>query len=593
MNEYIAAAVDELYQLGARHVVFSGGSRSTTMAMLFMAHGQYKTYMNIDERSAAFFALGIAKRSQTPVVLVCTSGSAGAHYYPALIEAYYSRVPLIVLTADRPPEAQGIGAPQTMDQVKLFGPYMKHFETLSPRAEDFIYPRQVMTRAYMAATDVVPGPVHINVPLREPLVPDLEDSYFVKGRQSKSFRKVRGHSQLSTTDCENLLAELQGKQGIMLCGPLTGYEQWSAEYKESILGLAKALQTPILADPLSPMRAVEDALVMDSYDAFLSDSAWRADLQPEYILLIGQIPVSKRLQQFVKQQEGALCYQIDPGAAYRNGALTTNVVLQVDPKAWTDQMVKALANREKTEDSLNAEATLAIKDVVKHKPTASTAKIFQFVARWQQAQAGMRKQLNQVAIEETLFEGRFVQALQQCLPSYANVVVANSMAIRDFDYFWPRGATTLRVYGNRGINGIDGIESTALGVGAAYGEPTVLVTGDLSFFHDMNGLVMGRTEQLNLVVLLFNNDGGGIFEYLPQKGVPNFEYLFGTPQGLTYSALASLMGVQYESITDYASFPKQVQKALHKGGIHILEVKTNREVSRELHRKYTVSVYEK
>ena len=167
------------------------------------------------------------------------------------------------------------------------------------------------------------------------------------------------------------------------------------------------------------------------------------------------------------------------------------------------------------------------------------------------------------------------------------------MPIRDFDYFWSQGTDQIKIYGNRGINGIDGVESTALGVGAAYGEPTVLVTGDLSFFHDMNGLVMGQTEKLNLLIVLFNNDGGGIFEYLPQKGVPNFEYLFGTPQGLTYSALADLMGVKYQAITDYETFPQSVQKALAIGGIHILEVKTNREVSRELHRKYTVSVYEK
>ncbi|SUP43427.1 2-succinyl-5-enolpyruvyl-6-hydroxy-3-cyclohexene-1-carboxylic-acid synthase [Veillonella criceti] len=571
MNEYIAAAVDELYQLGARQVVFSGGSRSTTMAMLFMAHGQYKTYMNIDERSAAFFALGIAKRSQTPVVLVCTSGSAGAHYYPALIEAYYSRVPLIVLTADRPPEAQFIGAPQTMDQVKLFGSYVRYFETLSPQADDFIYPRQVMNRAYMAATDVVPGPVHINVPLREPLVPELSATHFEKGRQKVPFKKVLGQGQLTIEVCESLAKDLMGKRGIMVCGPLTGYESWSVNYRDSLLKLAQQLHMPIVADPLSPMRAIDDEIVIDSYDAFLSDSEWQAELTPEYILLVGQIPVSKRLQQFVKAQHEAICYQIDPGAMYRNGALTTNVVLQVDPMAWATQMVSVL-------------------DTVRQDMNPSTAPTY--LKRWQRAQALMRKQLNKVATEPTLFEGRFVHSLQQCVTAGTNVVVSNSMPIRDFDYFWQRGTSSISVYGNRGINGIDGIESTALGIGAAYGEPTILVTGDLSFFHDMNGLVMGKTEGLNLVIVLFNNDGGGIFEYLPQKGVTHFEYLFGTPQGLTYSALADLMGIHYQVVTAYESFPSLLQEAQQEGGIHILEVKTNREVSRELHRKYTVSVYE-
>lgn len=198
MNEYLATAVDEAYRLGVRDVVFSPGSRSTALALLFTAYDKFNTYMNIDERSAGFFALGIAKETGRPVVLVCTSGSAGAHYYPAVTEAKHSRIPLIILTADRPPEWQGIGAPQTMDQVRLFGSFVGHSEVLATPADgDFVYPRRVMQKAVMAATTGAKGPVHINVPMRDPLVPSLDAEHFVKGRealqintQNKAYRAV-------------------------------------------------------------------------------------------------------------------------------------------------------------------------------------------------------------------------------------------------------------------------------------------------------------------------------------------------------------------------------------------------------------------
>lgn len=655
MNEYIAAAVDELFELGVRHVVFSGGSRSTGMAVLFMAHGGYRTYMNIDERSAGFFALGLAKRLHSPVALVCTSGSAGAHYFPAVIEAFHSRVPLIVLTADRPPEAQFVGAPQTMDQVKLFGSFVNHFETLSPdiagaatgaSTSDVatvaaVYARQVIQRAYMKAMDIVQGPVHINVPLREPLVPDMSVEQFEKGRLEKvrQFQMKSGIMCLGEEAVAELAEDLEGRKGIIICGPATGRDGDDEYYRENrygdglayckgvelrpgfydnpqnvmanaygtaMLALAEALAAPVLADPLSPVRALEHPLIIDKYDAFLSNEDWQEKLAPDYILMMGQMPVSKRLQQFVKKHSSAVCYQIDAGTAYRNGTVTTNVVLQSDPVAFALDVTQALNepvwSRNVLETALESNESFEA-FLEARKQYAKTVYTNKFVKRWVKAQHSTELQMGKVHEEEALFEGRFVAELNDALdertllkyglPQPVNVVVANSMPIRDFDYFWRQGKPNARVFGNRGINGIDGTESTALGIAVAKGEQTVLVTGDLSFFHDMNGLVMGRQEGLNLVILLFNNDGGGIFEYLPQKGINHFEYLFGTPQGLNYSALADLMGIHYQAVTSYEGFADMVNLALKAGGIHVLEVKTNREVSRELHRKYTVTVYEK
>ena len=377
-------------------------------------------------------------------------------------------------------------------------------------------------------------------------------------------------------------------------------------YGTAMLALAETLTAPVLADPLSSVRALNHPLIIDKYDTFLSNADWQAKLVPDYILMMGQMPVSKRLQQFIKQHPDIMCYQIDAGTAYRNGTVTTNVVLQSDPVAFALDAVKSLTDTrwsveqldEAVESDVSFEEFLTVRNNYVEKLCGN-----KYVNRWLTAQHSTSLRMNKVHEEATLFEGRFVHELNDALdgrtlikhglPQAVNVVVANSMPIRDFDYFWQQGKPNTRVFGNRGINGIDGTESTALGIAAAKGEQTVLVTGDLSFFHDMNGLVMGKNEGLNLVIVLFNNDGGGIFEYLPQKGINHFEYLFGTPQGLNYSALADLMGIRYQAVTSYETFADDVDRALKAGGIHLLAVKTNREVSRELHRKYTVTVYEK
>lgn len=550
MNEYLATVVDEAYRLGVRDVVFSPGSRSTALALLFTAYDKFNTYMNIDERSAAFFALGIAKETGRPVVLVCTSGSAGAHYYPAVVEAKHSRIPLIILTADRPPEWQSIGAPQTMDQVRLFGTFVTHSEVLAtPAPDDWVYPRRVMQKAVVAATTGAKGPVHINVPMRDPLVPSLEATFFEKGRDCVPFRIVPGC--MMTAEAPVIDA---GARGVLLCGP-----DYDESYRAVAVALARRLQIPILADPLSPVRREHDAIIIDSYDAFLTAKTVKDELKPEYFILFGQIPVSKRLQQFVGAHADVPFYQVDPVGDYRNFALTTSTVVMAHP-AWWATAVQA--------------------------PTAPA----DHLAKWQAYQQAMRAQLNTVSEEKALFEGRLVKELQQLLGHYAKetrLVTANSMSVRDLDYFWEAGTHTTRILGNRGVNGIDGTASTALGVSTG-GHPTVMVTGDLSFIHDLNGLIMGKTEGLHLVIVLFNNDGGGIFEYLPQRDTPYFEYLFATPHGLDFKGLERLTGLTYTQPTTYEAFRQYVCEGLDGEGIYVIEVKTDRERSRLLHGKYTV-----
>ena len=578
MNEYIAALVDEFYQLGVRHAVFSPGSRSTTMAMLFKEHEGFETYMNIDERSASFMALGIAKAHKEPTVLVCTSGSAVAHYLPAVLEAQYSGVPLIVLSADRPHTLLHVGAPQTVDQHKIFGTAVNYYEELAVPQEShyYTYPRQVARKAYMKAMDTKKGPVHINVPLFEPLVPELSRNHFEAGRSP--FNVVKPHyssgcnydntsrkSHVNNSNSSNNDSVLARYKNILiLAGP-----QVDVVEANSILSFATTLQAPILADPLSNVRRCYNSdsnrsekedidinnVVISTYDAFLADKELWPILKPDCVIQFGQIVVSKRVQQMIASWTDVEYIEVNPTMDSMNPTGKTTMHVQASIDVFTHLYGK----------NNNSDTYLNI---------------------WRRLEQAGKKQLSLAIDEPHCFEGRTIRELQQHISSNAQVLVANSMTIRDFDYFWFSGESKAVLYGNRGVNGIDGTISTALGL-ATNGLPTYLVTGDLSLFHDLNGLAVAKTHNLNLTIILHNNDGGGIFEYLPQKGTKHFDYLFSTSQGLDYSGAAKLYGCGYTKISSPDELSSVLANVSQESGVHIIEIPTNREYSRELHKKYT------
>lgn len=625
MNEYIAALVDEFYQLGVRYAVFSPGSRSTTMAMLFTEYEGFETYMNIDERSASFMALGIAKAHKEPTVLVCTSGSAVAHYLPAILEAQYSGVPLIVLSADRPYTLLHTGAPQTVDQQKIFGTAVNYYEELAvPQDEHYYtYPRQVARKAYMKAMDTKKGPVHINVPLFEPLVPELDRKHFEVGRstykvfkpnygdvfsyQNRSNNTSNASNTSNTSNASNAsnvsnvsdvsytknttdnsannannannfnLLLAQYKRVLILAGP-----QINVDEVESIHSFAENLQAPILADPLSNVRrchkagAIDDNhevasnrsndtnmtqdkqvsdVVISTYDAFLADKELWPVLKPDCVIQFGQIVVSKRVQQMVASWDNVEYIEVNPTMDSMNPTGKTTMHMQASIDMFTHLFA------------------------VKNESNA-------YLNRWQRLEVAGKAQLSTAIEEPSSFEGRTIRELQQHIPDNSQVLVANSMTIRDFDYFWFSGESDAVLYGNRGVNGIDGTVSTALGL-ATNGKSTYLVTGDLSLFHDLNGLAVAKTQNLNLTIILHNNDGGGIFEYLPQKGTKHFDYLFSTSQGLDYSGAAKLYGCGYTKIINPDELSRVLAKVSTESGVHIIEIPTDREYSRQLHKKYT------
>ena len=586
MNEYIAALVDEFYQLGVRHAVFSPGSRSTTMAMLFKEHEGFETYMNIDERSASFMALGIAKAHKEPTVLVCTSGSAVAHYLPAILEAQYSGIPLIVLSADRPHTLLHVGAPQTVDQHKIFGTAVNYFEELAVPQEShyYTYPRQVARKAYMKAMDTKKGPVHINVPLFEPLVPELSRNHFEAGRSS--FKVVKpnygsvfdcrhendlthintatdiAHGPNSKEKTNNLLEKFE--RILILAGP-----QIDIDEANTIRSFGEALQAPILADPLSNVRRRYNSadnqsnkegidtnnVVISTYDALLGGQALWHELKPDCVIQFGQIVVSKRVQQMIASWTDVEYIEVNPTMDSMNPTGKTTMHVQASIDVFTH-----LYGKNNSSDT--------------------------YLNIWRRLDQAGKKQLSTAIDEPHCFEGRTIRELQKQIPEDGQIFVANSMTIRDFDYFWFSGESKAVLYGNRGVNGIDGTISTALGL-AVNGRPTYLVTGDLSLFHDLNGLAVAKTHNLNLTIVLHNNDGGGIFEYLPQKGTKHFDYLFSTSQGLDYSGAAKLYGCGYTKISSPDELSSVLANVSQETGVHIIEILTNREYSRELHKKYT------
>lgn len=551
MNEYIAALVDEFYQLGVRHAVFSPGSRSTTMAMLFKEHEGFETYMNIDERSASFMALGIAKAHKEPTVLVCTSGSAVAHYLPAILEAQYSGVPLIVLSADRPHTLLHVGAPQTVDQHKIFGTAVNYFEELAVPQEShyYTYPRQVARKAYMKAMDTKKGPVHINVPLFEPLVPELSRNHFEAGRSSFKVVKSNYSDIFACGEGNNLLERYE--RILILAGP-----QIDVDEADMIRSFGEALQAPIFADPLSNVRGCDTSkVVISTYDALLAGQALWNELKPDCVIQFGQIVVSKRVQQMLASWTDVEYIEVNPTMDSMNPTGKTTMHVQASIDVFTN-----------------------LYGVKNDSPA--------YLGKWQHLETAGKQKLGTAIEEPSCFEGRTIRELQQHISDNAQVLIANSMTIRDFDYFWFSGGSRAVLYGNRGVNGIDGTISTALGL-AVNGRPTYLVTGDLSLFHDLNGLAVAKTHNLNLTIILHNNDGGGIFEYLPQKGTKHFDYLFSTSQGLDYSGAAKLYGCGYTKISNPDELSSVLAKIGQESGVHIIEIPTNREYSRELHEKYT------
>src|SRR5713226_5498985 len=581
---YAGAFVDELVRAGVRNVVICPGSRSTPLAMMFADQPGMRVWMQVDERSAAYFGLGMAKRLRQPVALLCTSGTAAAKFMPAIVEAKLTHVPLMVLTADRPHELRDNGASQSIDQNRLYGTYVKCFvEVALPEATNAAlrYIRTIAARAAASAQAIPAGPVHLNFPFREPLTPEpipgpslppvaQRDHVAWQGRPNNApyveVREVPLGAPTATTIRYLMDMVLGVRRGLIIIGPND-----DPALVEPVLRLACHLGYPILADPLSQLRCGDhdQVMVLSSYDAFLRIDSFIESAQPELILRFGAMPISKPLLLYLKRYASCPLVIIDGHGGWEEPTQLASQLIHADPAALCRGLLAVLDQPYESEE---------------RRPPVSQ----EWTAMWQDADRLTRQALESATQDfNELFEGRVFTELAGLLPDGTTLYTGNSMPVRDLDTFFWSSERRIRIMGNRGANGIDGVISSALGASAAgQGEATALVLGDLSFFHDLNGLLAARLHRLNLTIVLINNDGGGIFSFLPQAAYPeHFEQLFGTPTGLDFRLAVQMYGGQFQRVEDWEQFRKAVYKGLSSDGLHVIEVPTERASNVKMHRQ--------
>lgn len=650
---WCAAFFDELVRCGVRQVVVSPGSRSTPLAMAAYELScrrpdDLELYVDIDERGAAFLGLGMAKAQGRPVACICTSGTAAANYYPAVIEAETSRVPLILLTGDRPERLQGLGAPQTTDQLKLFGNHVRAFRAMplpSTDGQALAFVRQAAFEAVLAAMgaggvpgkraaldaaaapgkgtafdeetmpaegvalsedaasevasgvqvasrgcDRMAGPVQVNFPFDEPFTPDFaaaDELAREGGSASDAFDVARKSSGIcpfaavSSTLDEQTAARLQrlleAKRVLVLAGEGTCSSLGEAH---EVVAWAKDARLPLLADPLSGLRSVDDPVVIDAYDAVLGQPDYPA---PQAVIRFGRYPVSKRATTaLTRGQDDTLHVVVDAGET-RDYPAATDMFVPLSPL----EFVRATAAWEGC-PAFHQDAFLqkwiACNDVAAHRIERIVGAASEPASN---AEAGVPDKLADhraagdaaALLAAPLHEGAVLQALLKEAPAQSCVFAANSMAVRNVDTFLRRSSKPLCVMANRGQNGIDGTLSSAIGA-AQHFRTTTFITGDLTLQHDINALALQRELQVHhagsphtLVVVLLNNNGGAIFDMLPQASAqPYFQRLFLTPQDVEFCQAASAFGVPYYRASSMQALLEHYQTCLTASGISLIEV---------------------
>lgn len=543
-------------RLGLTMAVICPGSRSTPLAQALAQAPEIEAIPVLDERSASFLALGLAQQLGRPVVLVCTSGTAGANCYPAVIEARESRVPLLILTADRPPELRNCHSGQTIDQLKLFGTYPNWQAELALPAleiDTLRYLRQTAIHAWERSLYPVPGPVHLNLPFRDPLSPlpdgtdtdafatqfDLEDFFAGISQNSKSIE----HSSFSLQYSE----DWQHERGIIIAG--VAQPQLPREYCHAIASLAKTLKFPVLAEGLSPVRnyAALNPYLISTYDLILRNQQLAKQLTPEIVIQVGELPTSKELRSWLD--------------------LTQSKRWVIDK---SDQNLDPLHGR-------TTHLRISVEQLAQIYPTQPKSSSH-YLQLWCDAELKVRTVVDQTMVNlHQMFEGKAAWLLSQTLPSNTPLFIANSMPVRDVEFFWTPNNSTVKPFFNRGANGIDGTLSTALGV-AYQNQSSVMLTGDLALLHDTNGFLISQKFQGHLTIVLINNNGGGIFEMLPiSKFEPPFEEFFATPQNINFAHLCQTYNVEHELIQSWEQLEQRLNPLPTKG-IRVLEIQTNRKI---------------
>jgi 2-succinyl-5-enolpyruvyl-6-hydroxy-3-cyclohexene-1-carboxylate synthase len=593
----LRAFVDELVRCGLREVCTSPGSRSTPLVLSLVRDGRLRATSHVDERCGGFFALGLAKASGLPVALACTSGTAAANYAPAVIEAHEARVPLLVLTADRPPELRDVGAGQTIDQLKLYGSAAKWFQEVDGQAatpERIRWLRGLACRAFWTALDGRPGPVHLNFALREPLVLDAplpDEEPGGGGRAGGRPWVSRVARPAATTGV--LGGELERRPRAIV---VAGRAERDPELGPALAAFAERARLPLLAEPTSGARRGTAAIA--HYDALLRDPGFGAQRRPELVLRIGDLPTSKPLRQWLAGLgEETLQIAFDPENAWQDPAGAAALMLPDDPRAALEDLPSG-ATVARPDESRPAAARPDESRRAAARPDESRRAAAPLDAgsgnggwleSWTAADRAAAAAIAEVLggalgrrLGGPLSEPLVAAELGARLPADATLVVASSMPIRDVETFFPARPDPPRVLSNRGANGIDGTVSTAFGIAAAGDGPVVLLVGDVALAHDVGGLLAARRLDLPLKIVLLDNGGGGIFDFLPvAREGEDFERHVATPHGLDFAHAAALYGLAYEP----AATADELHEALVGDGAALIHVRTDRAENVALHRR--------
>ena len=555
--------VETLQHLGLTIAIISPGYRSTPLTFAFATHPKIETIPILDERSAAFFALGIAKKNYQPVVIVCTSGTATANFYPAIIEAKESRIPLLVLTADRPPELRNCHAGQTIDQVKLYGNYPNwQIELTLPSVEvkRLEYLRQTVIYAWEKTTFPTPGPVHFNIPFREPLLPITPSKLITLESKfpQNFFANIQPIFRTEFIPNYDLIEVLKNKllshKGIIIAG--LAQPEKPEVYCQAIAKISQTLNFPVLAEGLSPLRNYSqlNPYLISTYDLILRNQKFAKKLIPEIVLQIGELPTSKELRSWLEaaNSQRLIIDKSDHNFDPLHGN-TTHLRISVE------QIAKILV----TQDFKNNH------DINHH---------INYLNLWCNAEAKVRENIDKkMAKINNILEPKISWLISQKLPKNTAIFVANSMPVRDVEFFWVPNNSQIQPFFNRGANGIDGTLSTALGIAHRY-QNTVMLTGDLALLHDTNGFLLRNKLVGHLTIILINNQGGGIFEMLPiAKFEPPFTEFFVTPQDIDFADLCKTYGLEHQKISSWNEL-QQLLNPLPSSGIRVLELQTNRQL---------------
>jgi 2-succinyl-5-enolpyruvyl-6-hydroxy-3-cyclohexene-1-carboxylate synthase len=572
--------VEALAHTGVKEVVIAPGSRSTPLTLAFAQSSQIRMYMHLDERSAAFFALGLALANDRPVAVLCTSGSAAANFMPAVVEARMSAIPLLLLTADRPHELRGSGANQTIDQIKLYGDQVLLSVDMpildktpgglgepagadGDREDELVlrHVRSMAGRAVAVANGLPKGPVHLNFPFRKPLEPQegetlssLQDRLTSAG---KGFARIeRGRLEISAPQLANLAQRLSThRRGLIVCGPRCP----GGNFPKLLSQLAKRVGYPILADPLSGLRFgshLEGGLVVGGYDTFLA-SGITDEPNPEIVVRFGGVPTSAVLNQYLARIRPDVRIHIREDGVWADDDHRTDWFLQVGETRLCEKLLESTTERRDRS----------------------------WLDGWMRIEQRTWKGVHAALIHSPGFDGAVVAQIAQKMPDGVRLFVGNSLPVRHLDRFGQPLHRNIAVYGNRGASGIDGNISTALGIAASDPErPLLAVVGDITFYHDMNGLLAIQKHQLNnITIVILNNNGGGIFHSLPvARFEPPFQEAFLTPHGLKFEAAARLYGLNYRSIdlrthlrTQSEKWTEQLEDCLQAPNPGVIEIFSN------------------